>query len=727
MSTGNESKGQLSFFGKAQSSEQKDSSTVDGFVNEEHYDSSNANDDAEKYSAKTDFSSPNPIYDDDEPQTDAEIAPEHNVRPQKVNSVGETPVAVIKQKPKSTLFNYQNSVILTFLLFVGGALAKLFRNSFTATLFTSFQNTSQKFKNSFLYSFFFNQNSTKFTGRVKKQFRKTATVAFIPSMLGAFSSALMKVKTRIYGVTLFSFAVTSLLLYFFVTPNFSIFNIDIYAPITCLIVALASLFLMLFNGSLSRGIKESFILSTLLFGFLGIKRPSFSDNEIIDVSASGCSIAGVALGALTLFFPAHIIITVIFTAIYTYLVVKYPETGLISLILFIPFMYTNVLLYIVCVITVSYVFKLLTGKRTPNFEFADLFFALFLILSFLSDIFTFGESLNVMTSTAFILIYFLCVCMLRDKVWFDRAINSVVLGACVYAAYSIFVTFIGNIFDLGYITYVANTDYGPADSSALNSSSILGITVVIGIFYLLSYLFTTKSKSNRFGLLLLIVASIIYVFREASISVLIGLILALILYMVLKTNKTFIFIIFACAVIPLLPLFNSGVYSGIMLLIKDEMYRLDIWSAVVNMLTRYFLTGIGNSPDAFPTLYSSYYVGNTVSVPHAHSMIFQLSISLGFIGLLLFALIIFFILQGAFSFGRNSADKSSKNRLVCYAGMCAVIALTISGFFENIMYNPRTMLMFWLVCGLTVCARRSTGDRPATAEFLSEIDENYNG
>ena len=239
--------------------------------------------------------------------------------------------------------------------------------------------------------------------------------------------------------------------------------------------------------------------------------------------------------------------------------------------------------------------------------------------------------------------------------------------------------------------------------------------------------FTAKSKSNKLGFVLLIAASLIYLYRETSISMQLALIISLILFFILKTNKTFIFLILGAAILPLLPLFYNGIYSGVEQLTAEEHYRLDIWNAVINMLGKYGVTGIGNSREAFETLYASYYVGNTVTVPHAHSMLLQIFINLGFLGLLLFMIVVFFIMQGSFSYGRNCADKSSKNRLVCYAGMCSVIAMVICGIFENISFNPRAMLIFWLVCGLTVCARRSAKDLPASAEFLVELDENYNG
>lgn len=727
---GSEKSGQLSFFGKSSNQTQKPTDTLDGFVNEEHYESTQNNDEStESYSGDTSISADIQEYEENDIQTDAEIAPEHNVRPQRVQTSGETPVAVIAPKRKNTFFDfdYHKSIILAFLLYVGGAISRMFRNSFFATLFTAFRQTGARFRDSYLSSLVFNNKTTRLTGRLKKNLRRTATNAFIPALLTNASDALMRVKTRVYGFIPLSFSATSLLLHLFLTPNFTFFKVDLYAPITCVILITASFFLIIHNGTLSNAIKESFILSTLFFGFLGIKRPSYSESESLDISVSGPAIAGVFVAGLTLFFPTHLIAAVFFTAIFTYLVIKYPETGLISLILIIPFVSISILLYIVSIITVSYVSKILTGKRTPDFEFADIFSALFLIFMFLSDFFTFGNGVGAVTSTVFILVYFLCICMLRDKTWFDRAINSVVLTSCVFAAYSVFVTFLGKTLSFDFLEYVSNTDYGDSAASALTSTSILGVTLVVGIFYLLSNFFITKSSSNRFGLLLLLAASIVFVFREASVIIQIGLIIALLLFMILKTNKTFIFIILACAVIPLLPLFNNGIYSGIKTLLIDELYRVNIWSAVFNMLSKYGLTGIGNSTDAFSTLYSSYYVGNSVSVPHAHSMILQIAISLGFVGILLFALIVFFIFQGAFSFGRNSVDKESKNRLNCYAGMCSALALLICSFAENLMYNPRSMLIMWLVFGLTVCARRSAKDLPASAEFLVELDENYNG
>lgn len=718
---------QITFFGN--DGQGVDDQSLTGYVNDEHYES------AEEH--RTDDDQANTAIpsaaiqqnDDEEIITDAEVAPEHTVRPQKLTTSKAPTPDVVPKKKKSDFFelNYRKSIILTFIIYISDYIGKAFRNSFIATLFTSFSRTESLFSDSFISKTVTAPKAKKLSTDLKKKSRRHATNAVFPTFITNFFTSLVRVKTRIYGFGALSFGITALLVHFFIHGYFNRFVANIYTPITAIIVIISSIFLIVYNKTVSDGIKESVILSTLFFSFLGIKRPSFNEGDEIEFSVSGSCIIGVLLGALSLFFPAHAIIATVFTLIYTFLVIKFPETGVISFILIMPILNNTALVYISTVITCSYLFKMIIGKRTPSFEFPDLFVAFFLILSIISEFVTFGNiSPQTMYTPAFILIYFLCIFTLRDPAWFERAINSLILGACVYAGYSIFATFLGESLALN-IDYTVNTDYGSQTASVFGSTSVLAMVLLTGIYFILATFFTSKSKSNRFGFILIILISLVFMFREVSVFMLAAMIIGLIIFMVLKSSKTVIFVVAAAVILPLLPLFNSGIYSGVNSLLGDESYRLEIWSAVINMLNRYGFTGIGAAPDAFSKLYATYYVGNTANVPHAHSIIFQIAITLGIPGLIVFTMIIFFIMQGAFSYGRNAANKSSKNRLYCYAGMCAVISMVIAGIAENIWYNPKIILLFWLMCGITVCARRSANDISDSDRLMLEINEHYNG
>lgn len=717
---------QISFFGNANTEQGKPNSETEVFPSDDAYTEPEepTEDDLPK------LSTPLPISEEElEITTDAEVAPEHMVRPQRVQTTStETLTADFSEKKKKLNFDfrYQNSIIIAFFIMLGNSISRMFRNSLTAAIFTSFRRTGALFKESYLYNVLFTQKTERLTANLKSRIRKVATLAQIPRAINTVYSAMMRIKTRVYGFGILAFGITTLSVHYFINTNFDIFAIDIYAPVTGVVVLLVAFFLLIYGKTFSTALKESILMSTLLFGFLGIKRPSFSENDEFEFPISGACIIGTLLGAITVFYQAHIILSAILIMIYTLVVIKYPETGIISLILIIPFLPIKGLVFICLVITFSYIFKVLTGKRTLSFEFADIFTGMFLILTLLSEIFTFGQRTNILFSTSFILVYFICICTLRDKAWFDRAVSAITLESCMLAAYSILASFLGDALEISF-DHTVNTDYGSNAGSVLFSSSTLAVFLICSIFYLLSAFLTSKSRSNRFGYIFFMLAALLYIYVEASIIVKIAFTIALLLYLTLKSSKTLIFVVLAIAIVPLLPLFNNGIYSGFITLLSEEHYRLDIWNSVINMLPRYGLTGIGNAPDAFSTLYNSYYVKNSTGITHTHSLILQIVISLGFVGIFLFAAIIFFILQGSFSFGRNSHDKNSRSRLFCYAGMCAVITMTVTGIAEYIWFNPRLSLLFWLFCGLTVCARRSANELSVSDELLLELEENYYG
>ncbi len=623
-------------------------------------------------------------------------------------------------------FDYKNSFIFNLIVMLSAVIGKAFRNSFTVYIFTSFNKIREKFSESFIFGAFTAPKAERAANDLKKRFRRTAATAALPSAFSKFFTSLMRLKTRIYGCILFAFGVTALVAHFFVAELYSLFTVNEYNPITAIILIVAAIFLIACSKTFSETIKDSVVLSTLLFNFLGVTRPPYTDEDEIYFPASGAFVIGFFMGALTLFFPAHLVIGVVFTAIFTYIVVKFPETGVISLILIAPFIYNTALLYISSIITLSYVFKIFTGKRTANFEFSDIFIGIFLAVMFLSELVTFGGESGSFMYTAFVLVYFMCVIALKDNVWFERAINSIVLASCLFGAYSLFTTLLGRTISLD-IEFIANTDLGDPEKTVISSTAILSLFLMCGIIFILAALFDSKSKSKRFVCVLLIIVSFVYLFLESSPAVIVAAIISTVVYLIIISSKTLIFVIAAAVIIPIVGLFAPDIYSAVNNLVENESYRLDVYSAVVNMLTRYGFTGIGMSSNAFSELYATYYVGNTVSVNHAHSFIFQIAISLGVPGLILLFIILFFCFQGAFSYGRDTTDKRSKNRLFCYAGMCSVLALMICGTTEHIAYNPRIFLLLWFMLGLTVCARRSAKDATGSLGAMMDYDENYNG
>ena len=175
--------------------------------------------------------------------------------------------------------------------------------------------------------------------------------------------------------------------------------------------------------------------------------------------------------------------------------------------------------------------------------------------------------------------------------------------------------------------------------------------------------------------------------------------------------------------LPFVPLFLTLPSAQIFDFFKAEIYRTDIWKSVAYLILGNalpenaemavpFFTGIGFSGaglgnDAFSDIFSITYPGASNGITHAHSLFLQIFVSLGGIGIIVFLMIIFFIIQNCFSFGRCCIDKKLPSRIYNYAGMCSVVALSLCGLGEYIWYNPRVILIFWIICAISVSAKRS--------------------
>ena len=55
----------------------------------------------------------------------------------------------------------------------------------------------------------------------------------------------------------------------------------------------------------------------------------------------------------------------------------------------------------------------------------------------------------------------------------------------------------------------------------------------------------------------------------------------------------------------------------------------------------------------------------------------------------------------------------------------SIIALVICGIGEYIWYNPRVLLIFWLLCAISVSAKRSAEDEAERYMEFGELKDYY--
>lgn len=643
---------------------------------------------------------------------ESEIPPEQSVALQELDlSEDDDLPQKTNTKPAKKLKSFdtlcKESVIIAFIIFIGGELTRILRSSFTAVIFTSYDKTAAYFRSSAIYGLFSGRKSTRIFSTVKKKIQRASTDALIPKAISTFLISLLKVRTRIYALILLAFGGVSLFIHYFINSYFTVFNYNIYSPIAGTAILIAGAFLLIPEGTLAHSIYDSRILNTLLTGMLGIKRASDSDG-CIELSGSGACIVGALFGFLTLIIPPQEIVFFILFAIYSFIVIKSPEAGIISIFLMAPFASLKLIAAAIVILTVSYIFKALCGKRTFYLEFMDLFVALFILMFFLSETVTFGERRNILIPVMFTAVYFIAVSIMRSPVWFDRAIKALITVLSLLSVYGVITAVLENFIDIDIIINTNSiTDLPGITGNALNSSAMLCQILLSFLFVLLCAFLTSKNKANRFGLLLINLAAIYYLFTHLPSGAWAAAVISFIVFMILYNGKSAVFLILATAILPFLPIFRIYSADHFFSALSYESSRVNIWNAVIRMIFDHSLSGIGGS-NSFEYLYPSYFVGNTEHLPHTGSLLLQIALSLGIFGLILFVIIFLCILQSSFSFGRSCSDKSAFGRIICYAGMCGVLANFIWGIGEYIWYNPRAILVFWILTAITLSARRSS-------------------
>ncbi|MBE6609839.1 MAG: hypothetical protein E7634_04145 [Ruminococcaceae bacterium] len=612
------------------------------------------------------------------------------------------------------------SVIINFIVFLCVFIGKLCRRSLTASVLTSYHSASEAFSSSAIsgsrvFGFF-----SKLSRKLKRYVQKLVSYAVFPHAFDRLSSTLLAFKTASYGLVLLFFSLGTALIYLLERLGIFIGNLDIYAPVSAAVILIVAIMLLLNKGSLAHALQESVIGSFVFFTLLGIDRPS--DDTTLSPFGSGACIIGALLSLLTFFVPAHLICVFILFAIYTAVMLKSPETAFISLILVTPFVSQGYAVYICSMSIVSYVLKVLCGKRSLKFEFMDLFVFAFLAIMFFGEAFTLGGSGRFYVPILYTAAYFIAVNILKSSVWFKRTISTVIFSAVVISFYAAFVLVFKNIISLP-IDLAPQTDIGNSDVTIFASLSLLGVVVIYSIFFLLSEFLISTSNTRKITMFFIAAFALFFVFSSLSPAAKIATGVSVILFFMFYSKKTAAIFTSIIVVLSLALLFIPGFYAQIIDLFKAEHYRADIWNAVIYMLTGSALpesselsgsvftllglTGAGAGNGAFKDIFSVCYPGSSGNITHAHSLFLQLIASYGLIGVIVFLMIVFFIIQNCFSFGRCCINKNVPSRIYNYAGLSAVISLLLCGVGEYIWYNPRVVLIFWIICAISVSAKRS--------------------
>lgn len=541
-------------------------------------------------------------------------------------------------------------------------------------------------------------------------------------------------EARAYGVALIIFGLFSLLAYFASAHLPMIPYKTGTATLVCAILCVGfSLPLLLSRQSMQTFFEKSLIVGNIFFDFFGMRRSG--DTAVQPSRARFGILLGVALGVLGFFVSPITILAILFIVTFCSFVMSTPEFGLYVLIFILPFMsvfgHPSILLCALIILCyISYLRKLLIGKRSFRFRPCDLFVMLFGVFYLGGGIFSFASGTDSYKSAlayfCIISVYFLAVNLMTNKRVVDNAMRALVMSGFIVSVLGIIQGGAGYVtsdwLDTSAYQYISGRI-----TTAFNNPNVLASYLIIVIPFALVYTFerSRNATNNIFNALTLVCLAAALVFtwsRGAWVGIAIGLLM--LCTFVFRRSPKLIVAIFAW--IPNLLLFApqsvwqriASIFSFLGNDVDSSInYRFTVWRDSLRLFADNIFGGIGVGSASFSEAYIEYASIGAENALHSHNLFLQIGIEVGVFALILFVLVLIYTYRNCYSM--EFVANQSRVRGVCLASFCSLTALLVNGMADYVWYNYRICFLFFLVLGICNATYRIATEEQRYTDYVA--------
>ena len=429
-----------------------------------------------------------------------------------------------KRKKGLLVRSYENSLIISTLDAAGARLHRAVSGSAFARGFCFADRLDEAKDKSLICRAVTSSKANHFFSKIKTAFARLVESSGIVGAYRRGINGILCSQVRDIGVFLLSFGLFSL-----ISTLLKAFMFDYVSDVTelsfiCVDAMLIISLPMLFSKrSVASKLSESAAFSSLLSGLLGIS-PLALRTKLTPRAHSAIALAlGTVAGSLSFVFqPVNILWTVLL-AIGAMTVLYSPESGLLLAIILLPFAPYTAVRIVATASAVSYLLKLLRGKRNMSISATDsvvLLFAAACICAFGP-----GQAASLFAAS---LVYLLAVNLLRSSDLFEKGINALSVGLFLpsfFAATSSVCALFG----------VTLTDYIPA-ITFFESDSVAMITLVSAPVSLFA-LHKSKRRLTTVASLLFFISSTVNAVLSYSLPIWCGYAGILVVYGLFRLAK----------------------------------------------------------------------------------------------------------------------------------------------------------------------------------------------
>ena len=438
----------------------------------------------------------------------------------------------------------------------------------------------------------------------------------------------------------------------------------------------------------------------------------------------------VSLGFLTYFsHPIQVINIAVIFVVFA-LIMSFPELGLIFMMIIVPFANlfphpTVAVLILLSFTSVGFLVKLLRAKRVVKFELIDILVLTFSVLLLFGGIFTSGGISSFNSAEvyfAFLLVYFLIVNMYIGKSAIYRAFKILIVTATLVSIVGIIR---GGVIDPSLVDLSMFPDLPGRVTVFLDNPNMLGAYLIIAFPLIIGQMIVSRKKISKVMYFIAGGFVIACVIMTGSRGAWIGLIASIITFMLIYNFKNIWLFVGLGLTVPLwqfvIPDYILNRFTSIFTMADSSVrMRINIWKGVWNMAKDNFFTGIGIGERAFRVVYDGYALDGAEVAAHAHSLPLQILVDIGIVGLVVFAVIMLMYSQKCFVEIKQQ-ERKSKSRTMIIAGLSTIIGALVMGLTDNIWYNYRVFIMFWIVVALTVSLSKNNVRERESTRVISNM------
>ncbi len=375
------------------------------------------------------------------------------------------------------------------------------------------------------------------------------------------------------------------------------------------------------------------------------------------------------------------------------------KMGIFALVFFTPILPTKFILAIVLLTVFSFVFNLIfTRKFSLRINLTDLFVVLFATLIFYSSFISYIPNFKMSAIyLLFIAFYFVFKNTITNKENLFTIASLMIASSAIVALIGIAQKYFGldstvnmwideNMFE-GNTTRVFSTLANP---NVLGEYLLFMIPITFGSIYYF------KNKFCKIISFLITCLLGFCMLLTLSRGAWLGLIVAMIVFVLLRDKKLLLLGFF---LILIAPLFIPNSFLQRFMSIGNmadtsTSYRVGIWIGSLRMIKDFWPIGIGLGSEVFIFIFQKYALSASYAL-HSHNFYLQILIDLGIAGFILILCVIFSFYKNLLANNKFLTDNFVKTfKISLCAGFTGYL---IQGLADNVWYNYRIFFLFWII------------------------------